>query len=79
MPPFITAFKTMLGDVSDWMLYIVPVAIVAILIWMGIKLYQANDPHDSKEVKTSAKRMIGATALVGSATWIGNYVWGLFS
>lgn len=79
MPPFISGLRTLLSDVSDWMVYLVPVVLILIVISTGYKMYQQNDPHEVKEVKAKAIRNVIITALVGSATWISDYVWGLFS
>lgn len=79
MPPFITGFKTLLNAASGWLLYLVPVAIALIVVIYGMKMYQANDPADKKEAKDKGFRVVCITAIIGSATWISNYLWGLFS
>lgn len=79
VPPFITGLRNLLDDAAGWMLYLVPVAIVVIVISTGFKMYQNNDPHEVKEIKAKGFRGVIITGIIGSATWISNYVWGLFS
>lgn len=78
MPPFVTALKDLLNDVSEWMLFLVPVAIIVIIIATGFKMYQNNDPHEVKEIKAKGTRGVIITGVIGSSTWLSNYLWGLF-
>lgn len=78
MPPFIVGLKTLLDNLSSWLLYLVPAAIVVFIAATGIKMYQANDPSDKKEAQSKGTRMVIITAIIGSATWLSNYLWGLF-
>ncbi len=75
MPPFITGMRTLLNAAVGWMNYLVPVIIILAIIVTGVKMYQANDPHDVKEAKQKGTRIVIITAVIGSAAWISNYLW----
>jgi len=79
MPPFVHGFHTLLNDLAHWMIYLVPVALFCILVITGFHLLKANDAHDIKEIKGKGGRWLFGVGLIGSATWLSSYLWGLFS
>jgi|GEM_PF-3292969 len=77
MPPFIQGLKNVLDTFAGWLIYLVPAIIVITFIWGGIALSRAEDSVDTKQIKEKMTRTILGTALAGSATWIGNWLWGI--
>lgn len=77
-PPFITGLRSMVSDLSGWLLLLVPTVLILIVILTGFSMYQKNDPHEANEAKQKGIRAAIITGVIASATWIGNYVWTTF-
>lgn len=79
MPVFVTGIKTILSTVAGWMLYIVPGLIILTFVVGGLMLTKTDDAMDVKKIKDKMKLSIVGAGLAGSGTWIGNWLWGIFS
>lgn len=79
MPTFISGIKTALSTIASWMLYVVPAVVVLTFVIGGILLSKADDPMDVKKVKDRMQLTIIGAAIAGGASWLGNWLWGLFS
>jgi Type IV secretion system pilin len=79
MPSFIKGIDSALDTIATWMLYIVPAILVLTFIIGGIMLSKADDPMDVKKVKDKMKLAIIGAAIAGGGSWIGNWLWGLFT
>ncbi|MFE8703901.1 hypothetical protein ACFYKX_25345 [Cytobacillus sp. FJAT-54145] len=78
MPTFITGLDSVLDQLSTWMLYLVPGLIILTFVIGGLMLTKTDDAMDVKKIKDKMKLSIVGAAIAGSATWIGNWLWGIF-
>lgn len=78
-PVFISGLQKALEQLSSWMLILVPAIVILTFVIGGIALAKAEDGSETKQIKDRMARAIIGAAIAGSATWLGNWVWGLFT
>jgi hypothetical protein len=79
VPPFVQALKSVLNDLSSWMLLIVPAVLALSLAWAGIQLQKSDDGVEKKRVKDRLTQAVIGAMLSGSAVWIADYLVSKFS
>lgn len=74
LPKFVIALKDVLHDLATWMLYLAPPLLVITLVVTGIRMARAESGAELREAKRKAWQALLGILLMGSATWLGDYL-----
>lgn len=78
MEEFINALKKLLDDTSTYLAILAVPAAAVSAIFLGFKLTQADEGHESMHIKRKAWKIIGGIALIGFGPKLVSWVWSYF-